>query len=132
MLFQLHITEPHILIKHRQLCRKNVQPKVSSARVIYHMSKYICVCVGTCVCNCKPLLKGPAFVENTIDNSPKVSRAKFLGSHEIFCFISICKFGSFKGPFAMVTSLSELFFRFRRFILLVQMKKVISMNCAGA
>ena len=44
------------------------------------------------------------------------------------CFISICKFGSFKNPFATITSLSELYFRFRRFILLVEMKKVISMN----
>ena len=32
-------------------------------------------------------------------------------------------FGSFKNPFATITSLSELYFRFRRFILLVQMKK---------
>ena len=38
----------------------------------------------------------------------------------IFCFISICKFGSLKNPFATITSLSELYFRFRRFILLVQ------------
>ena len=55
-------------------------------------------------------------------------RAKFLGSDGLFCFISICKFGSFKNPFATITSLSELYFRIRRFILLVQMKKVISMN----
>ena len=33
-----------------------------------------------------------------------------------------------QNPFAMISSLSELYFRFRRFILLVQMKKVISMN----
>ena len=46
----------------------------------------------------------------------------------LFCFISICKFGSFKNPFATITSLSELYFRIRRFILLVQTKKVISMN----
>ena len=26
------------------------------------------------------------------------------------CFISICKFGSFKNPFATITSLSELYF----------------------
>ena len=45
------------------------------------------------------------------------------------CFISICKFGSFKSPFATITSLSELYFRFRRFILLIQTKKVIFMNC---
>ena len=41
---------------------------------------------------------------------------------------SICKFGRFKNPFATITSLSELYFRFRRFILLVQTKKVTSMN----
>ena len=35
------------------------------------------------------------------------------------CFISICKFGSFNNPFATITSLPELYFRFRRFILLV-------------
>ena len=45
-----------------------------------------------------------------------------------FCFISICKSGSFKNPFAMITSLTELYFRLRRFILLIQTKKVISMN----
>ena len=44
------------------------------------------------------------------------------------CFSSICKFSSFKKLFATITSLSELYFRFRRFILLVQMKKVNSMN----
>ena len=32
----------------------------------------------------------------------------------------------FKKPFATITSLCELYFRFRRFILLVQTKKVIS------
>ena len=68
------------------------------------------------------------FVENTIGNLPKVSRAKFLGSDGLFCFIKICKFGSFKNPFAMIASLSELYFSFRKFILLVQIKKVISMN----
>ena len=55
-------------------------------------------------------------------------RAKFLGSDGLLCFISKCKFGSFKNPFATITSLSELYFRFRRFILFVQTKKVISMN----
>ena len=45
-----------------------------------------------------------------------------------FCFISICKFGRFKNSFTTITSLCELYFRFRRFILLVQMKKGISMN----
>ena len=68
------------------------------------------------------------FVENTISNSPKVPRTKFLGSDGLFCFISTCKCGSFKNPFATITSLCELSFRFRRFILLVQTAKVISMN----
>ena len=43
-------------------------------------------------------------------------------------FFTISRFGSFKNPFATITSLSELCLRFRRFILLVQTKKVISMN----
>ena len=48
------------------------------------------------------------FVENTISNLPEVTRAKFLRSNGLFCFISICKFGSLKNPFATITSLSEL------------------------
>ena len=72
------------------------------------------------------------FAENTISNSSKVTRAMFLGSNGLFCFISICKFGSFcndyKNPFATITSLSELYIRSRRFIILIQTKKVISMN----
>ena len=72
------------------------------------------------------------FVENTISNLRKVTRAKFLGSNGLFCFISICKFGSFKNPVAMITRLSELYFRIRRFILLMQTKKVISMSCGSS
>ena len=53
---------------------------------------------------------------------------QFLGSDGLFCFNSICKFGIFKNPLIMITCLSELYFRFRRFILLVQTKKVISIN----
>ena len=41
------------------------------------------------------------FAENTIGNSPKVPRTKFLGSDGLLCFLSICKFGSFKNPFSM-------------------------------
>ena len=44
----------------------------------------------------------------TLSNLPKVPRAKFLGSDGVFCFISICKFGSFKNTFATITILSEL------------------------
>ena len=61
---------------------------------------------------------------NTISNSPKVKGAKFLGSDRLFCFISICKFGSFENPFATITSLPEFLFRCRRFILLVQRKDI--------
>ena len=56
-----------------------------------------------------------------------IPRAKFLESDGLFRFISTCKFGSFKNHLATITSLSELNFRFRRLILLVQ-KKMIAMN----
>ena len=69
-------------------------------------------------------------IGNTISNLQKVLRATFLGSDRLFCSISICKFGSFKNPFAKINSLSEIYFRSRRFIQSVQTKtgKVISMN----
>ena len=38
-------------------------------------------------------------------------------------FISKCKFFSFKNPFATNISLSKLYFRFRRYIMLVQNKE---------
>ena len=50
------------------------------------------------------------------------------GTWWTLCFISICKFGSFKNALATITSLLELYFKFRRSILLVQTRKVISMN----
>ena len=76
----------------------------------------------------KEIICSFTFVENTISNLPKVPKANFLGSHGLFFFISICKFGSFKNPFATITSLSELYFRIGRFILLIQTTKMISMN----
>ena len=54
-----------------------------------------------------PLNSRFSFVENTIGNLPKVQRPKFLGSDGLLCFISICKFGSFKKSFAAITSLSD-------------------------
>ena len=78
------------------------------------------------------LNRGGTFVENTIGNLPKVSRAKLLGSDGLFCFSSICKFGSFKNPFVTIASLCEFYFRFRSFILLILTKKVISMNYGSA
>ena len=50
-------------------------------------------------------LKLFTFVKNTISNSLKVLKAKFLGSDGLFCFI--CKFGSFKNLFATITSLPK-------------------------
>ena len=65
------------------------------------------------------------FVENTISNSPKVLRTKFLESDGFFCFNRMCKFGSLKNTLTAITILSELYFRLRRFILLVQTKEMI-------
>ena len=53
----------------------------------------------------------------------KSREPSFWDVMDSFVLVSICKFGSFKSPFATITSLSELYFRFRRFILLVQTKK---------
>ena len=64
------------------------------------------------------------FAENTINNSLKASRAKFLGSDGLFYSISPCKPCSLKNPFATITSLSELYFRFIKIILSVQTKQV--------
>ena len=55
-----------------------------------------------------------------------MQKARFLGSNRCFCITSICEFGSFKNLFTTLTSLSELYLGFRRF-LLVQ-TKVICMN----
>ena len=55
-----------------------------------------------------------ATFENIISNLQKVPRAKFLGSNGLRCSISLCKFGRLKKPFATITSLSEVYFRFRR------------------
>ena len=57
-----------------------------------------------------------------------VLKAKFLRSDRLFRFIDICTFCRLKNPFAMIISLSELYFRCRRFIMLLQRIKVISMS----
>ena len=46
-----------------------------------------------------------AFVDNAISNLPKVLKVKFLEGDGPSCFISTCKFGSFKKPFPTITSL---------------------------
>ena len=51
-----------------------------------------------------------------------------MRSDRLYCFISIYELGSLKNPFATITSLPELYFRFRRFTLLVQTKKGISIS----
>ena len=56
----MHIIHPLNLIKHRQVGSKIVYPKLSFACVIYCTSKHICGCVGACVCDHTPLLKGLA------------------------------------------------------------------------
>ena len=58
---------------------------------------------------------GITFVENTISKLPKVPRAKFLGTDGLFCFSSVCKFGSFKNSFATITSLSEVYLYIHQF-----------------
>ena len=62
---------------------------------------------------------------NTIINSPKVARAKFLGSDRCCCCISISKFGTFKNPFGIIFSVSDIYFRCWGFILVVQIKQLI-------
>ena len=69
-----------------------------------------------------------AFVENTIGNLPKVPRVKFLGSDGLFCFTGIAEFGSYKNPFATITSLSELYLDSEDLRCWYKQKKVISLN----
>ena len=78
--------------------------------------------------NTTRLLNRGGIADLTFYNLPNIQRAKFLGSDGLFCFISICKFGSFQNTFATIISLSELYLRFRTFILLVRSKKVVSIN----
>ena len=58
----------------------------------------------------------------------KYREPSFWEVMDSFVLLAYANIGSFKNPFATITSLPELYFRFRRFILLVQTKKVISMN----
>ena len=69
------------------------------------------------------------FAENAIINLPKVLRGKFLGSDGFFCFIRTYRFCSFNNHFVtLFTNLFKIYLRFRIFILLIQTKKVISVN----
>ena len=64
--------------------------------------------------------KNPAQIETSPEEALKIDTSSDKHQICLFCFIRICKFGSFKNRFAMVTTLTELSFRSRRFILLVQ------------
>ena len=75
-------------------------------------------------------------LSNATDNTPgPLNRGGIADLLLLKTLLAICqkvlKFGNFKNSFATITSLSEFYFRFRRFILLLQMKKVISMNMAA-
>ena len=76
----------------------------------------------------RPLNRGSIADLPLFSNSWEVQGTKFLASDGLFCFIIICKFGSFKNPFATIAIMSEFYFRFRGFFLLVQTKEVISTN----
>ena len=66
------------------------------------------------------------FFENTISNTSKASRAKFMGSDGLF-FVAYASLAASR-TLATINSLSKLYFRSRGFILVAQTKKVISMN----
>ena len=70
--------------------------------------------------------------EKTISNLSKFISAKCLGSDRLFCLISISKSDSFLNLFVIITSLSKLLIRYKRIILLVQAKEVISIAMAAA
>ena len=61
-------------------------------------------------------------------NHQKSNEPSFYKVMDSFVLLAYTKFGRFKNPFAMITSLSELHYRFWRFILLGETKKVISIN----
>ena len=56
----------------------------------------------------------------------KSQEPNFWEVMDSFVLVAYCKFDSVKNPLATITSLSKLYFRFRRGILFVQTKKMIS------
>ena len=72
-----------------------------------------------------PLLRTPLSIFQ------KSQEPGFWGSDRLF-FVRICKSDSFKNRFAMITRLSELYFRFKKIILWVQKKNVISMGYSSS
>ena len=70
-------------------------------------------------------------LSNAEDNNsrPKVPIPSSWEKMDSFVLLAYAgSFGSFKNPFATITSLSEFYFTFRKFILFVQTRKVIFMN----
>ena len=115
-----------ILCSFRLVLEEIIAQEILESIILGFPEKFLTILLYQTQKTTSPGYSGFTFVDNTISNSPKVSRVRFLRSDRLFSFISICKFGSFKNLFAMVTSLSELYFRFRRIIQLVQKKKVTS------
>ena len=76
----------------------------------------------------RPLNRGSIADLPLFSNLWEVQGMRFLAKDGLFCFIIICNFGSFKNPFSLIAIMSEFYFRFRRFFLLVQTKEVISTN----
>ena len=70
-------------------------------------------------------------LSNTISNSPKAAKPKFLVSGRLFCFISISKFGSFKNLFPMINSLSKFTLDSKIYSIGTNEKKKISMSCGS-
>ena len=58
----------------------------------------------------------------------KSREPRFWDVIDSFVLLPYASLAASRTRFAMITNVSELYFRFRRFILLVQTKKVISMN----
>ena len=107
-------------IKKGQICRKSTFSHLlnifSENIVIYYQL----------VSSTLEIQRSPRFTISQSQHSKSYSMSSHTSSNGLLSFISICKFGRFKKPFGTITNLPELYFRIRRFILLIQTKKMIS------
>ena len=109
-------------IKKGQICRKSTFSHLlnifSENIVIYYQL----------VSSTLEIQRSPRFTISQSQHSKSYSMSSHASSNGLLSFISICKFGRFKKPFGTITNLPELelYFRIRRFILLIQTKKMIS------
>ena len=67
------------LIKHRQLCSKNLQSSFICACSL-SQSKHFCMCAGACTCDCTPLLKRPVSCDFVMTKVPKSAYYKSVSS----------------------------------------------------